>query len=284
MWYNSKIQVIFKWVCYSNWVRQGLLYVGQLFHQDGAPLSYREFCANYNDIDFLTFTGLIKAIQKSYKISQNELSFTLPFCPQYLANVLSQSAGGGNRVYVSLLKTVKYDAKYLSKWNVEIYNGLSDLGMEGINRNVRLLIGTYHRWFQYRLVHRILATNSFLHKIGRAESPLCSFCNREVETLVHLFYRCPNVNRFIREIIKWTNSDPEHFGPGEIILGKRCQIELILALARIFVYRRRHTATISLPDFLIFCKEYRSSERFFFAKRGISERFNQRWRNVEFLF
>ena len=64
----------------------------------------------------------------------------------------------------------------------------------------------------------------------------------------------------------------------------RCQIELILALARIFVYRRRHTATISLPDFLNFCKEYRSSERFFFAKRGISERFNQRWRNVEFLF
>ena len=50
------------------------------------------------------------------------------------------------------------------------------------------------RWFQYRIVHRILGTNSFLNRIGILESGLCTFCNEQSETILHLFWTCNRVS------------------------------------------------------------------------------------------
>ena len=48
-------------------------------------------------------------------------------------------------------------------------------------------------WFQYRILHRIITTNTFLYKIKYIESNICDLCNSEPETLEHLFFDCPNV-------------------------------------------------------------------------------------------
>lgn len=37
------------------------------------------------------------------------------------------------------------------------------------------------QWFQARIIHKILAANSFLHKIKMINSPLCTFCIVEFE-------------------------------------------------------------------------------------------------------
>ena len=42
-----------------------------------------------------------------------------------------------------------------------------------------VLIDTNSREFQYRILNRYLTTNSFLHKIGQANSPLCTFCKQQ---------------------------------------------------------------------------------------------------------
>ena len=57
------------------------------------------------------------------------------------------------------------------------------------------------RWFQYKLIHRILANNYFLHKIGIAESIQCTFCNLESETIYHLFWDCEYVKKLWIEIL-----------------------------------------------------------------------------------
>lgn len=44
------------------------------------------------------------------------------------------------------------------------------------------------QWLQYRIIHRILGTNQFLHKIGIKESDKCDFCGEETETIEHLFW------------------------------------------------------------------------------------------------
>ena len=43
------------------------------------------------------------------------------------------------------------------------------------------------RWFQCRLLHRIITTNMFLLKINKAENNLCTFCKGTPETILHLF-------------------------------------------------------------------------------------------------
>jgi hypothetical protein len=44
--------------------------------------------------------------------------------------------------------------------------------------------------FQFKLSHRITATNSFLFKCGLKETELCPFCTETKESLLHLFWEC----------------------------------------------------------------------------------------------
>lgn len=57
---------------------------------------------------------------------------------------------------------------------------------------------------QYKVLHRILATNKYLFKIGKAESPQCSFCHTYVESIEHLLFQCNVVYNFWLQIFtKW---------------------------------------------------------------------------------
>lgn len=47
------------------------------------------------------------------------------------------------------------------------------------------------RWFQYRLLQRIIPSNKYLHLIKAITHDTCTFCHRYVETIEHLFYYCP---------------------------------------------------------------------------------------------
>ena len=44
--------------------------------------------------------------------------------------------------------------------------------------------------FQFKLLHRRLATNAFLKKVGLKQSDLCTLCKTETESLIHLFWSC----------------------------------------------------------------------------------------------
>mgnify|MGYP007040865691 CR=1 FL=1 len=52
------------------------------------------------------------------------------------------------------------------------------------------------KWFQYRLHHIIIATNTLLTKNCIKNSDLCTFCNLHKETLMHLFCDCEIVKDF----------------------------------------------------------------------------------------
>jgi len=57
-------------------------------------------------------------------------------------------------------------------------------------------LSTKLRNFQFKFLHRRIATNSFLFKIKFSESNLCSFCQIAQETLLHLFWECPITEAF----------------------------------------------------------------------------------------
>ena len=56
------------------------------------------------------------------------------------------------------------------------------------------------KYFHFKIVNRIISTNVFLERIGAIDDDSCSFCHGELETLVHLFWQCPNVQDFLRKI------------------------------------------------------------------------------------
>ena len=57
--------------------------------------------------------------------------------------------------------------------------------------------------FQFKLLHRRLATNDFLNKIGIRENDIYTFCRTEIESLFHLFWSCSETSCFWQGFIKW---------------------------------------------------------------------------------
>ena len=64
------------------------------------------------------------------------------------------------------------------------------------------------REFQFKLLHRRIPTNDFLARIGVKESPNCSFCNEDPESLHHLLWSCSKTKFFLdRLLLKLKNHE-----------------------------------------------------------------------------
>ena len=57
--------------------------------------------------------------------------------------------------------------------------------------------------FQYKIIHRILPTNSLLHKMKKVASPSCPFCPSEHQTLWHLLINCEQASSFWNRFQEW---------------------------------------------------------------------------------
>lgn len=59
-------------------------------------------------------------------------------------------------------------------------------------------------WLQYKLLHRILQTNCYLHIVGILNSSLCYFLKQTLETIEHIFVKCYLVKEIRIKFEKWT--------------------------------------------------------------------------------
>ena len=57
--------------------------------------------------------------------------------------------------------------------------------------------------FNFRFLHRRLATNNFLQKIGIREDGTCTFCHDKKEDMLHLFWGCEKARIFWDDLSIW---------------------------------------------------------------------------------
>ena len=60
--------------------------------------------------------------------------------------------------------------------------------------------------FNFRFLHRLLPTNSYLQKTGVKEDEKCTFCHGEKEDLMHLFWKCQKTKTFWDNFSIWLQS------------------------------------------------------------------------------
>lgn len=93
----------------------------------------------------------------------------------------------------NIIKKQENPSNAESFW-VETLNINDDIDWSEIhNNNFSCTIETQLRAFYFKMFHRAICTNKFLHKIGRIDSALCSLCKKYDESLVHLFCECDEV-------------------------------------------------------------------------------------------
>ena len=62
-------------------------------------------------------------------------------------------------------------------------------------------IFTKLRSSQFKINHNNLCTNYKLHKVKLSDTQMCTFCNDEIETLLHIFIECNEVVNISQKVI-----------------------------------------------------------------------------------
>ena len=71
-----------------------------------------------------------------------------------------------------------------------------------MEKNFRYSIHTKLQSFQYRIIHKIIPCNKWLHTIKIKIDNICNFCT-EVDDMTHFFINCPKVKEFWSFWLNW---------------------------------------------------------------------------------
>ena len=145
--------------------------------------------------------------------------------------------------------------------------GVNNLPWKKIYTLPRLTsIDSYSRMFQYKCLHNILYLNKVLYRIGFADSPLCSYCKQDNETIQHLFLECTVLKSLWNEIITFFSDtlDIPNLNLQSAVLGyfdsrkDSPALNNILLIFKLCLYRFRDKKKV--PMFQLFLKNLRARE------------------------
>ena len=194
LWQNTLIRVGNKPIHHKSWSSKGVRNVGHLMKDSAHFLSFEDFTERFNiKTNFLTFQGVISAIKVLWKsneenlhnITTNYQTFTDIFLKARQPNRLAYETLAGKKQK----KPVEAQRKWIADCRVETQENID---WDTVYRSPLISVhkDLKTNFFQFKLLHRRLATNSFLTKINLKDNEQCTFCQKDTETLIHLFWTC----------------------------------------------------------------------------------------------
>ena len=286
IWYNNNIKIGEECVFFLNWYQRGIRSISDLLGQDGRFVGYEELCRMYNFRPIITrFYGLRCAILKCYPWLRAVDHIPMrPACPKYLYSILNNGKRG-KKMYDFFIESLQKEQQFKNKWAFELNLQMEDRDWKQINSAVKPLGEIQLQWFQYRILHRILGTKSFLHKVGIADSPFCTFCDQMPETIMHLFGECPVVERLIVEVKTWFSEIYEiefDISRSNFILGvplkKDETLNMVLTILKYYIYKQKmKNCRLSLIGYKKNLIYYYKLEHYLSKKNSTEARHQKRW-------
>ena len=192
------IRIIGKTIFYKHWTNPGVMKINDLMTSDSRIISYSCFkdklCFSVSFLEFRGVTSTIRSAIRSLHLSRPG--------EKILENVLlklkSTTKPSQATYKILITKRCTRPVKSQNKWIKDCgLIDVEDFDWESIYLLPRICtLSTKLRNFQFKFLHRRIATNSFLFKIKLSESNLCCFCQSAQETLLHLFWECPITEAF----------------------------------------------------------------------------------------
>ena len=227
LWQNSLVRIGNKPIYYKSWSSKGILNVKHLTKDADNFLSFTGLKERFDvKTNFLVYYGLVSCIKLLRNTVENQNETNRNFST-FVENF--PKAPKSNRLAYKKLVCAKQSSptKSQEKWRTGCsfqYSKTIDWEMAYklpfySTKATKLII------FQFKLLHRRLATNDFLNKIGIREDDICTFCRTEKESLFRLFWSCSEKSCFWQGFVKWLAENQiklksEMFTP-DIIIGLR---------------------------------------------------------------
>lgn len=273
IFYNVNILVNDQTVVLKRWINNNIFKIYHIIKDDGSFLNLNEFQNRYPMIrtNFIEYFGVTNAIQ-SY---MRKLGVRCETVNEFGESVGWQLLRGGKAVIKEVIKNKPTTHTSCIKWN----NHYLNLNWPKIYQVChKTTTDTKLRWFQLRLLYRILPTNRFLNVRGIIDNENCKLCRNNVETIEHMFYDCPfvlifwqNVNQKFLTKLPHTNS--LQLSKELVIFGVKENVKtdtpfnLFLLLGKYYIYTCKFSETIPNADVYLKLFKYR-----YRIEKGYSER------------
>ena len=169
-------------------------------------MDVHNFCLKYQIcVNFVEYFGVRGAVEdfirrKGIDTETENKPLINIYIPFHLKEILKSNKGCKDMY--KLFNNKKVVIKSKEKWNQALGN--TNFNWKTIyNLPAKCCSNTKLHWFQYRIIHRILATNDFLLKLKVREDNLCTFCGLLPEKIDHLFWHCHVVTEFWDTVERW---------------------------------------------------------------------------------
>ena len=166
-------------------------------HDEKTPskfLKYIEFQTKYTlETPYLPYVGLI-----SYLLHlRREIYLKQEIGKEEIKSIVENTFAGlaSTKIfYKAFKKQITTPRTSQSKWERDCggeLNNREEIKWEKIHcESFAYSKSTKLRNFQFKFLHKIIPTNTFLYKIGIKDAGICSFCRKDSEIQLHLFWTC----------------------------------------------------------------------------------------------
>ena len=201
IWNNSLIRIDNNVVMYKSLLSKNVMFVSDLFDQDNVPLPFDHFkhAFGIDSFPFTLYHGLINAIPQAWRRSHCVGTMSLNGTIDFLDKVC-QSTSASQVIYLRLINRLSKAPTSRIKWQTHFTTFTDDDWRRFFMMPHLTASEAKLRYFQFKFLHRIIATNRLLYLMKKNDSDVCSFCGTAVETLEHLFWECNVTASFILDV------------------------------------------------------------------------------------
>jgi hypothetical protein len=208
IWMNSHIKINKKTVYWEKWYKEGFKWVADLTVMDDKGKMKLMSFAELKDFDIpgfdmMKYNSLISSIPKKWKkILSTETNLVEEEGESYLLNRLLNQKKPMKYMY-NILKKKKSErpTSAIEKWREDLNIDTTDEHiLNGHEKNHYCTINNRLKSFNCNFINRNIPYNRRLHKMGKKETTICEFCNKEEETIIHLYWECTEIKKLWNNI------------------------------------------------------------------------------------
>ena len=203
IWNNHHIRIGEDTLVRQSWIDKGITKIKHLLCENGTYLSYFNLKRKYNvDCTYAEYFSLKCAIPPEWIDHLKNADFSLQVdhtTQDQLVNDINRKAKVCKFIHKKLVDKIFKIPISQDKWSEKLTERINDWKSIYLSP-IRSCISTKLRYFQYRIIHRILGVNDYTFRMGLVNSNVCSMCLRSVESILHLFWDCPVIQNFILEL------------------------------------------------------------------------------------
>ena len=209
IWNNKFILVESRSRYIKHLVVHGIVKIGDLISDNGRFLESEKLLqSRLSPIHFFKLMGIVNSIPNDWKLIIKQSQQHL--CPP--ANDTIQINNGSaavdilkatSKILYNEFKRKKQTAPSAQNKIKLKFPDLSLAWKEIYSLPFVVTHDTKTREFQYKLLNNIVFTNEKLFRFKMIDSPLCAFCQTEVESPEHLFFHCNVTKSFWQLLSSW---------------------------------------------------------------------------------